>query len=203
MALPKYVYTNNIPQATNKISSTQKGIQNNFQAINEFFNVNHVDLNDANAGKHKFLTLPFQGSLPTTTSSQMSLYSASTSDGNGSEIFFTYPTAVTGTPLTGLGGSSLPAATGYAYLGGSVLMKWGTATGITTGTNNIIFPVSASIPVFSSITTVQFTPASTYTLHSPALFVQGPYITNVTTTGFTLNSPNAISSSVYWYAIGL
>lgn len=203
MPVPQYTYTDNTPQSTNRISSTQKPIQSNFQAINELFNVNHVDFNDANAGKHKFLTLPFQVSVPVTSSSQMSIYSAATADGNGSEVFFTYPTATTGTPLTGLGQLGLPATPGYGYLAGSVLMKWGTATGITTGANAITFPVAVNIPVFSSVFLVQYTPASNYTLPAPTVTTAGPYITNVTTTGFTFNSPSPISSSIYWYAIGL
>lgn len=208
MPVPQYTYTDNTPQLSNKISSTQSKIQSNFQAINELFNVNHVDFNDVNedgtlrnAGKHKFLTLPFQGSVPVTSSSQMSIYSAATADGNGSEVFFTYPTATSGTPLTGLGQPGLPATPGYGYLAGSVLMKWGTATGITTGANAILFPVSGSIPVFTSVFIVQYTPAVNYSLPAPGS--QGPYITSVTTTGFTFNAPTTISTSILWYAIGL
>ena len=201
MAIPKYVYTNNVPQGPNRIPATQKPINNNFKAINEILNVDHVGFNDANQGKHKHLTLPFQGSVPVTTSNQMSIYSASTSDGNGSEIFFTYPTATTGTPLTGLGNGALPAAEGWCYLAGSVLMKWGNATGITTDANIITFPVAVGVPVFTSVFIAQFTPSANYTI--PAAGSIGPYVTSVTTTSFTLNAPTTISSSVYWYAIGV
>lgn len=201
MPVPQYTYTSNTPQPGNKISSTQRPIMTNFQAINEIINVNHVGFNDVNQGKHKFLTLPFLGSVPTTTSSQMSIYADATSDGNSAEIFFTYPTAVVGTPLTGLGHLSLPATSGFAYLAGSVLMKWGTATGITTGPNIITFPISGSIPTFTSVAIVQYTPASSYSI--PAVGSIGPYITNITATNFLLNCPTTISSSVYWYAIGL
>lgn len=200
MALPKFVYTDNIPQGPNRIPATQKPINSNFQAINETLSVDHVGFNDVNQGKHKHLTLPFQVSVPTTTSNQMSLYAASTTDGNGSEIFFTYPTATLGTPLTGLGHEALPAAEGWCYLAGSVLMKWGNATGITTGANVITFPVAVGVPVFTSVFIAQYTPSSTYTIPSSGA---GPYITNITTTGFTLNAPTTISSSVYWYAIGV
>lgn len=201
MALPKYVYKNNIPQGPNRIPATQKPINSNFQAINEILNVNHVGFNDANQGKHKYLTLPFQLSVPVTTSNQMSIYSATSTDGNSSEIFFTYPAATTGTPLTGLGHGSLPSAEGWCYLAGSVLMKWGNATGITTGANVITFPVVVGTPVFTSTFIAQFVPSVNYTI--PAVGSAGPYITNITTTGFTLNAPTTISSSIYWYAIGV
>ena len=201
MPIPKFRYTSNTPDGPNKISSTQTPILNNFQAINEFLDANHEPFNSINQGKHKFIIFPFQSGVPVTISGQMSMYAASTSDANNAEIFYTNPTGVVGIPLTGLGESSLPATPGYAYLAGEVLMKWGIATGITTGANTITFPVSGSIPVFTSVSIVQYTPASTYTI--PATGSAGPYITNITTTNFVLNCPTTISSSVYWYAIGL
>jgi len=201
MPIPKYVYRNNVPQGGNSIAATQMPINSNFQAINEILSVNHVAFNDVNQGKHKFLTLPFQSSVPVTTSSQMSLYAAVSSDANGSEVFFTYPAAIVGTPLSAMGNLSLPAVQGWGYLAGSVLMKWGNASGIIAGANVIPFPVASGFPLFSSVFIVQFTPSVNYAI--PVSGFPGPYITDITTTTFTFNAPSTISTSIYWYAIGV
>ena len=200
MAFPQNTYIANTPQPTRKISQTQKPILDNFKAVDELIKVNHVSFNDAvNYGKHTTIIFPNQSGVPTTTSTQMSLYAAVASDPDGSEIFYTYPTQVTGIQLTGLGGLGLNATNGYSYLAGGILMKWGLATGIITGANVITFPTGGGIPAFAtSIFNVQYAPAVSYTLTPPSA-----YISAQTLTTFTLNVPSTMSTSIYWFAIGI
>ena len=53
-------YNNNIPLAADQLSVSQADLLNNFATISTYLNVNHVDFNGADQGKHKLLTLPVQ-----------------------------------------------------------------------------------------------------------------------------------------------
>jgi hypothetical protein len=198
MAIPQFTYISNIPQPTQKKSQTQKSILGNFHAIKELIDINHVDFSNDNYGKHTFLTLPAQGSAPTTTATQMALYAAAIADPNGMEIFYRYPSSGAIGQLTSLGGPALNSANGYCYLGGSVLMKWGLATGLVLGDNIITFPVAVGTPVFTTVSIVQSSPA----IGSVAIG-NGAFIKTITTTTFTINFPSTVITSVYWYAIGV
>lgn len=99
MALPTYTYTPDVPQGPQGMNVTQPILQNNFQAINELINVNHVGFNTPNDfGKHNIVTMPrydisadFSG---TTTDYEMLMFTqavASPPAPNDTEIFFVYP----------------------------------------------------------------------------------------------------------------
>ncbi len=198
---PHFSYTANVPQSSQTIAITQTPILNNFQAINEFISVNHVGFDDANNfGKHNFTSLPFQGSDPVTTATEMAVYSKATPGGpNAAEIFYRYPSSGTVVQLSGAtsGGA---ATNGYAYLSDTVFMKWGTATGINPSSSNVItFPVIVGTPVFTSAPiSVYFTPNIVYTPSSGSTYVTSP-----TTTQFTLQVGSAtFATSIYWMAIG-
>lgn len=196
-----FTYSTNVPQASQKISATQVPIQSNFQAISELIGVNHVGFSDpVNFGKHNFTTFPFQGSDPSTTSTEMALYSKATGTPNAGEIFARYPNNGTVIQVSGSSAGGAGASTnGWSYLPGNILMKWGQATGIIPGANTIVFPTSGSQPPFvSSVFIVEYTPASSYTLTAPFA-----YITGQTTLQFVLNVPNTMSSTISWLAIGV
>lgn len=196
-----YTYTSNVPQASQKISATQSPIQNNFQAIAELINVNHVGFNDpVNFGKHTYLSLPFQVSDPLTTANQMVLYCKQTPSGpNAAEIYYRYPSNGSIEQLIG-GSSSGVATNGYASMSSTVMIKWGTATGILGGSTNIItFPTVGGIPAFTATPySIYVSPAVNYSQVSGSVYVSAS-----TTTQFTLQV-NAVSfaTSVYWIAIG-
>lgn len=200
--MASYTYSTNVPQAAQKISATQAPIMSNFQAINEFIGVNHVGFGDAiNFGKHNFTTLPFQASDPATASTEMAIYSKATPSGpNAGEIFYRYPSSGTVAQLSGSSaGQAGATVNGWSYLPGNVLMKWGQATGITSGANTIVFPTTGGIPAFgTSVFMVDYTPAINYTLSGPIA-----YITGQTTLHFVLNVPNTMSSTISWLAIGV
>lgn len=199
-----YTFSTNIPQSGQKISSTQVPMQSNFQAISELINVNHVGFTDPNNyGMHTYLSLPAQGSAPSTSSSEMAIYCAASTGANPYEIYYRYPSDGTIVQLSGSStdtGSSTGVATdGFAYLSSTLFMKWGTASGITTGTNTITFPTSSDIPVFSSIYTVYYTQASVATS-----YLIESYISSTSTTQFTLYVPTSgFASSIYWLAFGV
>ena len=166
MASPQFPFNDAVPQSAQKISPTQSPILNNFQSINELINVNHVGFNDViNFGKHTVTTFPIQSILPTTGVGEMNIYAAATTTTNGLELFYQYPNNGARVQLTGSGNSNYAYQSGYSYLTGTLLIKWGLATGLVTGTNTITFPTGGSYPAFStSVTNVQFTAQTAYSI---------------------------------------
>jgi hypothetical protein len=195
-----YTFSTNIPQAAQKINSTQAPIQSNFQAINELITTNHVGFTDPNnSGKHTYLSLPSQGSTPSTGASEMAIFCAPSTGVNPYEIYYRYPSNGTVVQLSGSGTGTGAATSGYAYLSSTLFMKWGTATGITTGSNTITFPTGGGLPVFNTIYTVYYTQSS-----NPSNYKCGSYISSSSTTQFVLTVPTSgFATSIYWLALGV
>ncbi len=179
----------NIPQGTDQVDISQADIQGNFQALDPIFN-----------GINNFLKLPVQGSAPTTSASQVALYSAN--DGFGSpQLFYEAPSSAFVVNLTGSG----QATNGWARLPSRVLIKWGTIDVPVNTLTTVTFP-AGSIPAFASI----FYVSATQT------FAAGPTTStlntsvssgNMTTTTFQV-WPNATTAplsgtiSIRYMAIG-
>jgi len=139
-------YNANIPQAGNKLRNSQLDLLNNFQAIDAGFSFNHVDLNLADAGKHKLLTMPRQ-TLPqpavNNLGTDLLMYVAEDVSAGGtglSELYLKRDTdlATTGTPFTAkvtmAGGAS-----GWTYLPSGLLVVWGrTATVAIPGIGSVL-----------------------------------------------------------------
>lgn len=199
--MSKYTYSINVPKANQRISATQAPIESNFQAIAEFLNTNHIGFNDpVNFGKHLFTTLPFQDVDPSTSATEMVLYSKATGTPNAGEVFVRYPSdgdiiQISGSSIGQAGGST----NGWSYLPGNVLMKWGIVTGIIPGDNIILFPTSGNIPSFiTEIYIVQYCPLSEYTPTIPFAYISSSSITQ-----FVLTVPTVMSSTISWMAIGI
>jgi hypothetical protein len=197
--MQQYPYNDAIPQASQKISSTQKPILNNFQSILELLSVNHVPFSSSDAGKHNFTSLQIQGSDASTSATQMAVYCKATPSGpNSAEIFYRYPSNGAIEQLTGNVGSGT-FTDGYAYLATTVLMKWGTATGITTGANVITFPTTNGNPAFTTTPSeIYFSAATPYTQASG-----NSYISSSNNLQFTLQvGTSGFPTSIFWMAIG-
>jgi hypothetical protein len=67
-------FNSSIPLGTDAMVKSQKQIRANFQAIGSVFAENHVIMNDAFQGMHNFLVFRPQTGDPTTSSSQIALY---------------------------------------------------------------------------------------------------------------------------------
>jgi len=219
MSGPTYTYTANVPQASTPFNETQAPILNNFRAINEYVNVNHIGFNNADdLGKHTFLTLPFQSETPAAVSDQITMYTQETPDGpNASEIFYIYPDGTTGQLSNNTSSSSSSGNVYLAYPSTTTtltdytnlyvtenglkilnLQVWSALSGTT-----ILFPTQW-IPSGGStdVQTIQFTQTPLvflyiYPLSTGLIYA---YPTNVTTQGFTINSN--ISWSTSYFAIG-
>lgn len=207
MAGPNYTYTPNIPQATQTRASSQAPLLSNFQAIPELIQVNHVGFNNpADYGKHNFTTFPVQGSAPTTSATEMAVYCAAGTGVNPYELFYRYPSDGTIVQLTGSTTADGVSANGFARIAPigateSIVVKWGTATGIVPGDNLVLFPTGAGIPIPSSSRTSMLWTWKDTTL-SP---VSGTIKGTTTSTGFTFYSGSGYSTprSIYYLQIGL
>lgn len=201
MSGPNFTYSTNVPLASQKISTSQQPIDDNFDAISELFAVNHVGLYDStNFGKHTYTSFPIQVSDPTTTSTELAVYAKASTDSNGAELFMRYPSSGTISQLTSTGLTGVALTNGSSYLTDTLLMKWGNATLNTTGSTTIVFPITDSIPAFTTACySVTFSPSANYTMNASSA-----YITGVTTTQFVFHAPSGgIGVSIYWTAIGV
>lgn len=168
----------NIPQPTDALSQSQADILANFQALDALFD----------GGIQDFVIFPQQSSQPTTSSTEVALYSALDS---GSNIQLFYGPKSTGTPinLTGSGAAS----SGWAYLPSGILLKWGSGSG--SGSFAVSFPLSPA-PAFNNIFSIQISVAAANTSPSPStppdLYAQ---IWQYTTTGFQAYLSKRLSTS--------
>lgn len=144
-------YTTNIPQATDNPSTVSR-IQflNNFNAIATVMGINHVDFNDANQGKHKFLQMPVQGGSPSTSATEGSVYTQTT--GGKNNLFYREGSSSTNYQLTN---AFTAAGTGNIIIPGGLTLKWGTgsigagstSTTIATGFTSLYTALITSIGV--------------------------------------------------------
>ena len=125
----------NIPQATDALSVSQGDLLNNFMALSPLV-IN---------GINNFIIFPVQGSTPTTSSSQVSLFSANDSSSNP-QLFYGPPSTATAVNFTGAG----KATSGWARLPSNILIKWGTTNVPINTLTTVSFP-AGSIPAFASI----------------------------------------------------
>lgn len=156
-------YNQNIPQATDLLSQSQGDIQSNFQAIKTLVDINHVTFGAADQGKHKWVTLPVQGATPPAgagfLAGELGLYNASYTVTNQSELFInkTNQATVVQVPTTAsiLSTNSNPGlnVAGWTYLPSGIIMKWGNGTA--NGNTAFVFPVAATIPVFTNVMSIQ------------------------------------------------
>lgn len=146
-------YTTNIPQSSQTIKSTTSLIRANFDNLAAGLSNDHADINDPTSGTrltHDKVRLNVQGAAPSTTATQIALYSKNVlasavnypelflrRENNGTEIQFT-----TGGLSPLLGGdyvNPLVDSTGYTFLPGGLVYYWGI---VTTGfDNNIANPL--------------------------------------------------------------
>lgn len=134
-------YTSNIPQSTDNPSDSQPQLLANFQEINTFNSVNHIDFNDPDQGKHKFMQMPEQGSAPTTAANEGALFTQESS--SITEVFFRRESSGTEVQLTG--GRTTVGPQSSVTLPNGLIMKYGTVTvsGTTIVTFTTPFPTAA------------------------------------------------------------
>lgn len=153
-------YNANIPQAADLLSQSQGDLQSNFQAIATLVAVNHVQFNDADQGKHKYVEFPAQLASPPIAfaAGEVALYSFLNATTTKNELYVnkTNQATVVQVPITAsiLSTNSNPGlnVSGWTYLPSGILLKWG--SGSANGNTAIVFPVAATIPVFTNVMSI-------------------------------------------------
>jgi hypothetical protein len=196
-------YQPTIPQATDQLSQSQSDIQGNFEAIQAFVDVNHVDFSDAtDMGKHNFVSLVQQASVPATSSTEIALYSQLIS---GVVTLFLRP-ANNGTPVAFPFGSTITSGTTGSVttytltLQTGLIMKWGqTSTAILNNNAWNTIPFTPAFP--TGILNLQVSPVSTVTSPTiPAsLFIT---LASITRANFQVYLGSSAKSDISFFAIG-
>lgn len=180
-------FTDGIPLASQTLGQTFQDIQNNFTNYRQVTEVNHVDVNGVNRGKHNFQQNPVQGSAPSTNTTEMATYTKTVNGNpryfvrqanNGAEIQTSGPTP------------TISGNNGLTYLPGGLCLQWGRIS-----TNSVATTWAAT---FTS--TFQLVYSITATASQADRYVA---ITALTTSGFTARLNNSQNGQViYWFAIG-
>lgn len=189
------IYSNNIPQPSDRPSDSQDDLLQNFQALKVFLDRNHVAIIDpttnTSEGKHKFLQMPEQAADPATavnegglyvkeTNSRATLYWRNENNGNAVQLTRGVPTK---------------SATGETYLPGGIILKWGIGT----------FPNSNQVTInyggtaYASIYQVVATLSTANSFADREKF----NISDVGTTSFKAWVKNSTNANVRWFAIGV
>ena len=154
MSGPVYTYTLCTPDSASPMNQTQPLIQENFQAMNELMNVDHIGFNiPSTFGQHQKLTLPMQSSIPDAVDTDIIMFSQLTPSGpNLAEIFGVWPTGsvyqITGVVVPSTNPTS---GTGWSLFPSGVIFRWGQVT-VSSSVSPYVFtlPVGAGIPVFKT-----------------------------------------------------
>lgn len=134
-------YNAAIPLSTDKLSSSQVDLYNNFQAINTFVAVDHVGFNAATSGKHNRVFFVQQsGDVATAGATDAVLY---TKAGTGGANSLYYRGASNATPIEI--SYALKAASGYTRLPSGIIMQWASGT-ITAGVASITVTLPIAFP---------------------------------------------------------
>lgn len=118
-------YNPNIPASGEKINASRPEIQENFNQIYNFVNVNHEVFDSAaGQGKHKFITFTTQAVAPAPGGTEIALYAATGTTGN-TELFIKNGSTATTYQMTS---ARRNATNGWTMTPAGVLVKWGSAT---------------------------------------------------------------------------
>lgn len=154
---------NIIPLVGQNLANTRDNIRNNFTFIDNGFAVNHVELNSgADSGKHKFVTMPEQGSSPATLVNEMAMFTRQSPDSSQTEACIRRESNGTVYEFT----IATRAQNGWTRLPSGIIMLWGFRNAnLNAGANLQLLNSAnfANFPGFSDVYNVQITPVSTNT----------------------------------------
>lgn len=194
-------FTPNIPASGQTLGNSRPQVLANFATlrttISNATQPNHIDVNNAGAGKHIFVQMPVQtpgaANLPAANEGGFITQTV----GANSELFFVRDNVNTYYQMTGpfTGGTN-----GNTPLFGGLLLQWGQATIPGGGTSvAVVFPVAYSAPAYSVVLTAWNNPITGSTPKVPG-------VTNVSNTGFDAINWNGVVPGggvvVAWMAIG-
>jgi hypothetical protein len=189
-------YDENIPQPTDTPAASQPQLLANFQAINTLVNVNHVEFDDPDQGKHKWVSMPDQAVAPATAAAEVAIFGFTSPETGATELYFRKPSSGDQIPMTESGGTT----TGWSMLPSGLLIKWGSAT--VNGPGNV--DANASGKAFTTLYKVMLSNASD-------TVASDTYVAGGTIVGTTFNvacmqrtvANNAVAVTFNWLVIGV
>ncbi len=117
-------FQRNIPQPGDLISVSQDNLLQNFQAINDSYDVNHILFNLAGDGKHKFVEMPTQITDPAGGASEVTIFARAETLPFVGEVNLWYKRNAEATAFQLTGTNPLNDASGHTFLPGGLLMQW-------------------------------------------------------------------------------
>lgn len=167
MSLP---YTNNKPEAADKLKNSQPVIRENFNSIKSFLEVDHKAFADATSGKHSQVTLPRLAAPPAAGVNELTLYTKEVS--GRTELFYKRDNDATEHKISSTGGSA--GANHWTNLPNGMIAKWGEASISGHGTLALGTPALATryvtqvTPLASTVGATIDTDISVIAIHEPS-----------------------------------
>ena len=168
-------FNNAIPAMGESGPQAQVNLLANMQAIDTVNLVNHVDFNDADQGKHKFLQLPEQAVTPATAANEGALYCKVSPSSAVTALFFRDESSGDEVEITGAGKT----ADGWAYLPSGLFVFWGSTLVNADTDDTMTFAAGAGIPALTSVFSAQLTKEGDLN-GTGAVYLQTLTTTNVT-----------------------
>lgn len=111
----------NVPLANDRLSTSQADLNDNFQEINTYVNVDHVAFNVADQGKHKRVFFQQQAADPATGATEAALYTKDSVAVPGTaSLYYRPPNSAAPVEFT----YALNAASGWTWLPSGIMMQW-------------------------------------------------------------------------------
>lgn len=197
-------YNPNIPQPTDILSQSQGDLLANFQALDAWVNINHVSFGSPDEGKHAKIAFPVQSLAPTFLAGEIGLYNLLSPITGVNQLYIVNSAgATTEVNASVLSTNANPGnnVAGWARLPSGVLLKWGNGTA--NGNTAFVFPVAATIPVFTNVMSMQVT-TFTNNVADTDTFVRLSAFTNVgfNAYGSARTTAVAAAASFQYLAIG-
>ena len=182
-------YNPNVPAATQSLGETQLPIQINFANLNTAFSANHSALTTNTDGKHEFLQMPEQISVPATATDEGGVYTKVTDsvtclfwrqESNGTEVQMT----TSQTPTD--------ANPGTTFLPGGLLMQFGSFTATANTNTTVTFNVAFGTAPYSVVCQMNRNSSNVDTIYAHTL----------TTIDFRARNTSNSNRTAYYIAIG-
>lgn len=154
---------NNVPLSGQSLNDTRIPINQNFSVIDTAFQVDHVDYNDPNQGKHEKVTLPLLGGAAVFVGTDNGFYNLNYNNGSNTKAeVFVHKQTLAGTadiPFTASVLSSTAPSNdmvGWTLLPSGIMMRWDTVNIAASGNTNV--NLGGGWPGFSQLFWVGLTP---------------------------------------------
>lgn len=188
-------FNSSIPLGTDAMIKSQGQLRSNFQAINAVSSENHVAMNQDEQGMHTILNFRPQTIDPTTSATQIALYTKLVSSipmlffapsSSQTPIQLTAPSISTGLQSTN---PDVYKADQFSFIAGPFIIYGGLITGATNGQVKILSPTSTLL--YANVLSI-FKKDDSLSI-----------VTAILASSFTIGlSPNTPAQDIYYFAIG-